>query len=135
MQTNPILYMQDSLCSLEKTEKESLDHVEKTVSELRDSLQIGGRSTKPVSQYQNPRVQFLRISSLARTRRGIQGVTPPYDPAGPSLLREIHDSTAVDNPGTLRKPSPLRYLALSNPHTSVNARYDSSDYFKRKTLC
>jgi len=104
-----------------------IDHVDASEARPPDSAPGGRPSRSAFQQYTNPRVQFLRLSSLASTRRGVQGLTPPYQPAAPSLLRPV-DIGPVDEHGGLfdffRRTSPLRNLALSNYSLSVNPRFE-----------
>ena len=83
-----------------------------------------GEST---SKATNPRVQFLRLASAARTRRGPPGAVPPFQPSPPSLLRPVTEpDEELESATSIREPSPLRNLALSNYSTSSQKGYDSS---------
>lgn len=74
------------------------------------------------------RVRFLRISAAAQTRRGINGITPPFCPLGPPLQRVVLDDTDENPPVsvTIRQQSPLRNLAFTNVAQSFHSRYDSA---------
>ncbi|RMZ88514.1 hypothetical protein DV736_g4255, partial [Chaetothyriales sp. CBS 134916] len=64
----------------------------------------------------HPRISSLRLGSQARTARGIPGITPPFQPAAPSLYRPC-DPEEPDKPWPISlsfDPSPLRQLAFSN---------------------
>ena len=79
-------------------------------------------------QASNPRVQVLRLASIARREeRSIPGTTPPFQPAAPSLVRfdQEEESAPVSR---ARKPSHLRNLTLSNYSTSTKSRYDSETF-------
>jgi hypothetical protein len=63
----------------------------------------------------NPRVQFLKLSTFAKTYRGIPGNTYPFCPSGPSLAREPEFGTENEIPfcRPKRRASPLQHIALS----------------------
>lgn len=83
-------------------------------------------TTTTPQQAKNPRIQFLRLSSTASTARGLPGLTPPYIPAGPSLLRTVLDDESEHKVLVpVRNRSPLRSLVVSTYSASVNSRYDS----------
>ena len=103
-----------------------VDAIEEGCSATLLPVQIASSDVSRSKQASNPRVQVLRLASIARReQRGTPGATPPFLPEAPSLLRFDQDEESVRVPG-LRKPSPLRNLTLSQYSTSVNSRYDSN---------
>ena len=103
-----------------------IDAISEDISESRRPAPTTSSDTSKSQQASNPRVQVLRLASIARSnKRGTPGATPPFLPAAPSLFRfDQAEIESVPVPG-VRKPSPLRNLTLSNYSTSVNSRYDS----------
>ena len=128
METMTSTFMQNSF-SLEANSRLNLVGDIDAISEGSSESLVPAQTTTPDSgrskQASNPRVQVLRLASIARReQRGAPGTTPPFLPEAPSLLRFDQEEASVRIPG-VRKPSPLRNLTLSNYSTSVNSRYDS----------
>ncbi|ETN46299.1 uncharacterized protein HMPREF1541_00483 [Cyphellophora europaea CBS 101466] len=77
--------------------------------------QSSDRKSENSPRLAHQRVQFIKLSSIARTVRGYPGATPPFLPAAPSLLRVAASETEGNELlAPPREPSPLRQVALSN---------------------
>ena len=104
-----------------------VDDIETSESSPPSNEQAGSADKDPFNRVSHPRVQFIRLTSLARTGRGTPGATPPFQPAAPSLYRPIEPEQSNESaPAVLaRDPSPLRHLALSSNAPAAAQRYDS----------
>ena len=104
------------------------DDIEESKPSSPSNEQADSAEKDPFNRVSHPRVQFIRLTSVARTGRGTPGTTPPFQPAAPSLFRSV-DPDQLNEPAPTviaRDPSPLRTLALSNYSSTVGQRYDSS---------
>lgn len=91
------------------------------LDEPKTELSITSDSEIPViagdevfQQVTNPRVQFLKLTSFARSNRGIPGKTYPFCPLAPTLARTPYPDTEEDVPKYhhKRRVSPLQNIAL-----------------------
>ena len=103
-----------------------IDDINQAGTEAETEGQTSTIPSEITTKATNPRVQFLRLASAARTRRGPPGAVPPFQPSPPSLLRPvIEPDEELEISTSIREPSPLRNLALSNYSTSSHRGYES----------
>jgi len=124
VKTNSLIYMQTRFI----TEAENpisllgdVDGIDSLGNELQRIQETDSAANPPSQQSLNPRIQFLRLSSIVRGRVGVLGATPPYQPSPPSLYRPLSGDQEENLPSQEREPSPLRNLAFS----SWRALYES----------
>lgn len=122
---NTSIHMQSRLIPEAKPKASPVDDTDSTKEARGSSERRAGDDAFHKSIH--PRIQVLRISSLARSRSSTLGITPPYCPGGPPLIRSVGVDQADDylQAPSGRQPSPLRNLALSNYSRSGDRRYDS----------
>ncbi|RMD41041.1 hypothetical protein DV735_g4072, partial [Chaetothyriales sp. CBS 134920] len=95
----------------------------RALDETEDSKDQAGSDTAQGAQVDafsrratHPRVSSIRLGSQVTTARGVPGITPPFQPSGPSLYRPW-DPQEPDKPALVSaalSPSPLRQLAFSS---------------------
>ncbi|EXJ91108.1 hypothetical protein A1O1_04215 [Capronia coronata CBS 617.96] len=118
METNSFIYMQTRFT----TEAENpisllkdVDGIDTFANDLQQNQKTGSAGHTRPRQSLNPRIQFLRLSALVRSRTGVLGATPPYQPVPPSLYRSptVEPEQELDARSEHRGSSPLRNLAFS----------------------
>lgn len=109
-----------------------VDGIDSLAKDLQQIQETGRVASVGLRSSLNPRIQFLRLSSVVRGRVGVLGATPPYQPAAPSLYRPLSlDQDFEDSPASEpRAASPLRNIACSV--LSTPRSYDSSQHFAIK---
>ncbi|KIW70122.1 hypothetical protein PV04_02424 [Phialophora macrospora] len=92
-----------------------IDGIGSPINEHQRSQATGSTGTSLTRNSLNPRIQFLRLSAIVRGRQGTLETAPPYQPAPPSLNRQLYvDHEKIEERAAVRTLSPLRNLALSN---------------------
>ncbi|KIV97058.1 hypothetical protein PV10_00857 [Exophiala mesophila] len=109
-----------------------VDGIDSLANDLQQIQETGRVASVGLRSSLNPRIQFLRLSSIVRGRVGVLGATPPYQPAAPSLYRPLSLDQDFEDPVPTgpRTASPLRNIACSV--LPIPRSYDSSPHFAIK---